>query len=160
MTEADWEYIERVFSDCHVLDIDLSEWDCRITLLVVADHVESDEWGRNPPLLVSFLRVHDMRIAFNHLEIKLKLDEPGVHFQWQIDTAIDKTEKGKRTHRLLLSGLTATPTLDIEFEHIKVEQLRCADLDRKLPGWTDPSGPFVRPGILQVLLHGKKDTDA
>jgi hypothetical protein len=149
MSEGHWDLLERVFSDCHVVDVDLSEWDRRVGLLVVADHVESDEWGRNAPLLVSFVRVHDLRVKFNHLDIEL--DDPTVHFQWQVDTMIDKTEKGERTRRLLISGLKATPTLEIEFERVEIEHLSCSDMDRRLPGWTDPSGPFARPGVLQML---------
>ena len=149
MSKTEWDLLERIFSDCHVKDIDLSEWDRRLSLLVVADHVRGDELGRKPPLLIHFVRVHEFRVIFNHLEIETP--ESGAHFQWQVDTLVDKTRKGEGIRRVSISGLAATPTLEVGFEKIEIEYLRPDELDRGLPSWTDPSGPFARPGIRRIL---------
>jgi hypothetical protein len=148
MNKSDWTLIERIFSDCHIKDVDLSEWDRRISLLVVADHLENPEPGRKPVLLVHFLRVSELRLSFNHLNIDL--GETKTHFQWQVDTIIHESGR-KDFHRVKIAGLMATPTLEIKFESIEVEPVSLADLDHVFPDWMNPSGPLIRPGIQSFL---------
>lgn len=74
---------EQIFSDAHVVDIDLSSWDQFITLYVLADHTEREESGRKALFAVEFGRVYGLNIRFNHLDMKpLRPDE---HFQWTAD---------------------------------------------------------------------------
>lgn len=144
----------QVFSDAHVIDVDLSEWDRRISLCVIADHVEVPTPVRLPIFIVDFLHVSKFSLTFNHLAIDL--EDEGRHFQWRIDDFKVKESGG----RLMISlfGSRTWPRLVLECRDIVFRQLPLAMLDTLFPGWNAPYSALARPGIESLnRLFGRRD---
>ena len=78
----------QIFSEAHVVDIDLSAWDKYIALYVLAELAErpwSTADGRLPLFKVEFVRVRSCHIAFNHLSHDPPIElGPHEHVQWRI----------------------------------------------------------------------------
>lgn len=145
-----WQYIEQIFSDAHVVDVDLSEWDRRVSLLVIADHIEWVDPQRLPVVLVHFLGARAIEIKFDHFHLKLP---EGQHVQWLVDDlSRETTESGFRL--TLFQARSASPSLRLEAAEIDVERVATADLDRAVPGWNRPGAPLVRLGIAALIRRG------
>jgi hypothetical protein len=137
---------ETIFSDAHLVDIDLSAWDKSIALYVLADHVERTADGHVPMFIVEFTGVHNWNIDFNHLTsrapIKLNVDE---HVQWIIyDYSI---ERDGGLLEIMLRGHAASPRMTFSCDGINIQQISTDTPDRNFPGWREPSHGFIRPGL-------------
>src|SRR5581483_4740785 len=58
---------KQIFSDANVIDVDFSVWDKSISLIVVADHVDSPAVPVLPVFAVDFIAVHIFNCAFHHI---------------------------------------------------------------------------------------------
>lgn len=135
-----------IFSDAHLVDIDLSAWDKRITLYVLADHVGRTADGRKPLFAVAFARVRRWDIEFMHLSHDHSIElEPDEHVQWQLDDF--RIQFGDDGLEIALWGLPATPRMSIVCEGIDIWEVPLDIPDRLFPGWDRPSQGFVRPGF-------------
>ncbi|HVK74446.1 MAG TPA: hypothetical protein VM734_14040 [Kofleriaceae bacterium] len=146
---TDWRYLTQIFSEAHIVDVDLSEWDRRVSLLAIAGHVERVEPSRLPLLLVHFIGVRALNLQFRHFHVQLPDED---HVQWQVDQmSREPTAVG---FRVTLVGSLATPRLDIDAAAVETERVTSWELGREFPGWSRPGAPFVRPGIAELLRRG------
>lgn len=152
------ELFERIFSDAHVLDIDMSMWDKRIALYVIADHVGRVGGNRLPMFVVEFTRVHSFNIDFNHLTynppIDLASDE---HVQWRIDHYDVKSTQNGIEIVLGTFNTSSSPQTVLVCEDIDIWELTYDDLDTLFPGWERPYSGFIRPGLDVMLGYGYAD---
>jgi|SRR5579862_2118870 len=134
--------IERVFSDAHVIDVDFSEWDRRISLWVLADHFRN--WSdRCPVVVVEFEDVQEFRIRMP--SNKVVLDSPRDHVQWRFyDVDLQTTNVGIS---ITAKGSDSSPVLRVACKTIEIREVDSKLLDKLNPGWNKPSSPFARGGV-------------
>ena len=145
------ELFMQIFSDAHLVDVDLSSWDKQISFYVIADHLQHLPEGRLPLVVIEFIRVHRFDMKFNHVSndnlIELGPDE---HIQWWFDGA-DVEFIDERWHITLKSeSLPSSPRTTIVCEDVNIWQMRNDIPDKLFPGWNKPRAGFIRPG-LEVL---------
>ena len=149
------ELLVRLFSDAHVIDIDMSEWDRRIALLIVADHYDdADSSDTLPIVLVEFHEVRSLSVSFAHHELmrRLRAEEPELHLQWRIDEF--KLEEADDTLALELSSTGRQfPRLELCFDRMSCTRMSVHELNAVFPGGSSPGSGFVRPGILPSLAR-------
>jgi len=142
----DRNLFESVFSDADVVDIDLSEWDKRLSLWVLADHWQ-DWQNRKPLVVVDFEGIIEFSCRFPQSECNLVGES--AHLQWNIyDFDISESEVGVRVR---LHGMKSSPILTIECSTIRFRQNPIEWLDRINPGWNRPQSGLARPGIAKLL---------
>lgn len=148
------ELFERIFSDAHVVDIDLSEWDKFIAFYVLADHAGRTPSGRLPMFVVEFVRVRSLDIEFRHFDHDPTLDlAPHQHVQWLIDDFRVQTVHGGV--RITLWGSSSSPKMSIVCDAINIREMP-PDIHRTLfPGWSRPYAGFIRPG-LEALVRDRR----
>lgn len=144
----DREIFERVFSDAHVIDIDMSGWDKRVSFWVLADHYEIWE-HRCPLVVVDFCNVHE----FNCKMPELRLPETNRHLQWNIDT-ISVSESLPLRFDLAESCSSSSPIFSITCESVDIRRLPIEVVDAAVPGWGRPYSGFARPN-LEALASSK-----
>lgn len=145
MKRFDRRLFERVFSDAHVIDVDLSEWDKCMSLWVLADHYR--DWkGRCPTVVVTFHNV--IEFSCHMPPADMRLDNRQDHLQWDI-YRVDLLEKAESV-RAELSGSRYTPGFIIEFEHTEIREVPIEMVDEVCPGWNKPSHGFARPSIEEL----------
>lgn len=141
--------LERIFSDAHVKDLDFSEWDQRVTLLVLADHCRNGRspGGRCPVLEVRFERVQSFSVDFQHLGRPGR--SVGEHFQWLIDSPELISE---RPLEIVLRGAhAAAPSLRIRCEAATWTELARWQVDSAFPGWDAAGAGLARPGVARAI---------
>jgi hypothetical protein len=146
---------EQIFSDAHLVDIDLAAWDKRIALFVLADHAGRTASGHRPLFVVEFARVRSLDIAFNHLDqeppIELEADK---HIQWRIDDfRVEPVEQGLR---ITLWQHSASPRMIIVCEGVNIREVPLDVPNQLFPGWARPYAGLIRPG-LEELARGTED---
>jgi hypothetical protein len=143
------QLFEDIFSDAHIIDIDLSAWDQVVKLYVITDHAPRTTPGRLPLFMVEFLRVRQWNMSFNHLEVTFHELGPDEHLQWRSDSwEIDTNE---RELLITLSGSGYTPRITIVCADVSIQEIAYAPLDRYFPGWSRPGRGLVRPSIEQYV---------
>ena len=141
--QFDRDTFERVFSDAHVIDIDLSRWDKRISFWVLADHYEN--WSHRCPLVVvDFVNVHE--IHWKMPELRLEDDEH--HLQWVIYSALIEETTSLRFE---LSGSPSSPIFVIACESVEIRQMPIEIVDAVAPGWNRPYSGFARPNLERLV---------
>jgi hypothetical protein len=141
--QYDRQLFEQIFSDAHVVDVDFSRWDERVSLYVVADHAIPSAADRLAVFVVNFERVFRFSVDFNHFEVKL--DEAHQHFQWNID---DFSIREDQKHLAIsLFGGATWPRLEIQCEKVAIRRIANSVLDELFPGWNKPYSGLARPGI-------------
>jgi hypothetical protein len=139
--------IERVFSDAHVIDVDLSEWDRRIALWVLADHFRN--WSdRCPVVVVEFEDVKEFRIQMS--STKVVPDSLRKHVQWRFDDV--DLQRTKDSISITAKGSSSSPVLAVVCKTIEIREVDSNLLDKLNPGWNKPWSPFARGGI-EKLAH-------
>lgn len=141
----DTDLLRSIFLDAHVLDLDFSRWDRSVKILVVATEMPADSEKRLPVFVVDFLAVTELSVKLSHLDQPL---EEG-HYQWRAHS-FKLSRRGEKTH-LVISGSKQFPVLALTCGDIQVRTVDQRALTRSFPGWDRPGGPFVRPGIEDVL---------
>jgi len=100
------ELFELIFSDALLVDIDLSVWDKRISLYVLADRVGRVAGNLLPMFVVEFSNMRSWNIHFNHLSFDPPIElEPDEHVQWRI-----RSSKSSMAYRL---PLAAAPQIQV-----------------------------------------------
>lgn len=147
MTNEQFELLERIFSDSHIIDIDFSEWDKKIAICLLADHYRDySKEKRKPVLIIDFIKVHEFNVKFNHFHIKL--DNPNKHIQWPTDTIEIKNKSG--FYEITIYEMPRFPKLSLYCELIEIEEIPIIWLDNLFPGWGKPFSPLARPGISKM----------
>lgn len=137
---------KRIFSDAHVVDVDLSEWDKRICLWVLADHFEN--WtARCPLVVVEFGRVREFACRLPSAQHTLEAENR--HVQWRIDDS--KVEQTGAGLLVRLSGSVYSPVLTIECDSISFRADDIRLLDKLWPGWNQPYSALARPSIDKLV---------
>jgi hypothetical protein len=137
---------EQIFSDAHLVDIDLSAWDKLIALYVLADHAGRTADNRMPLFFVEFLRVRSLDIRFNHLggDPPLKLG-PHEHVQWWIDQfRVEPVDGGLQ---IALWGFSSSPRMALVCEAVNIPEMPLEIPYRLFPTWSKPGSGFIRPGL-------------
>lgn len=145
--------LERIFSDAHLIDFDLSRWDKQLELLILADHFENYS-NRKPLLKVCFGKLESLELKFNNMG--LELDEEWQHCQWNICELQCCTKKNRKEYRLI--GDKPSPDIFLTCENVTFEKLDYRVLDRLFPQWEDPYSPLARRGIEDIysMLFARK----
>ncbi len=140
------DLFEVIFSDAHLVDIDLSGWDKRIALYVLADHAGRTVDNRLPLFIVEFYRVWHWDLRFNHLlhDPPIVL-EPDEHVQWLLDDFF--IEPDERGIRITLWGTSTSPRMTFLCEGVRIREMPLDVPDSLFPGWVRPSRGFIRPGL-------------
>jgi hypothetical protein len=132
----------RIFSDAHVIDVDLSSWDKSIDFYVLADHMDRVEGSRLPLFAVHFLRVRSFKLDSNAASVPdLAAHE---HVQWRIDDS--EIKEGDREMTISLRGDGATPSVEIVCEDVQINPFALRVFDELFPGWDEPWTGLARPG--------------
>jgi len=151
MKNEQLEVLERIFSDAHIIDVDFSEWDKKISICLLADHYRV--YRKNKPvLIITFFKVHELIVKFNHFDIVL--DNPNDHFQWIVDEFDIKKNKG--LYEIIIFGPIQFPKLSLNCESIEIEEIPIKWLDKFFPGWSKPSAPLARLGISKMIDNAKR----
>jgi hypothetical protein len=144
LSSSNKETLTRVFSDAHVLDVDLSRWDKSISIWLLSDHYK--EWqDRCPLVVVDFLGVIDFHIRFNHEDVHLPDTQ---HVQWNIYKS-SILEKDNQIS-VDLSGHHSSPCVGVVCSGITIREASHAVLDNLQPDWNEPFSPLVRRSIEEL----------
>lgn len=134
-------FFKDVFRDALVIDLDFSDWDRAIRMVVVAREATAFPKRRLPIYVVEFQRVRSLDIRFAHNGTPVN----GDHLQWSIDVLDLAALNG--TIRVRFSERPQMPITTIQCEDIDIRGLDSDALDTRFPGWNKPGSPFVRPGV-------------
>lgn len=146
--------LEQIFSDAHVVDVDLSGWDRAIELYVLADHMPHTEPNRLPLMRIRFVGVSSFQLQIDESAVgEVVMDDE--HVQWRIDDL--RLQQGDRTTTIDLWGSESSPKLRITFRDTEIEPVSPTTFDELFPSWTQPGRGLARPGPLEMLeqRHGE-----
>lgn len=126
-SERERDELRVVFSDAHVIDVDFSEWDKAVSLVVVADHLRPMR-GRLQLVCVKFADVK--RISFRFPRVG-SLRSKSEHFQWWT-TWIEWKELavGKR---FAIGGDYSMPKIEIVCDGVSVHALMESIFRKSIP---------------------------
>jgi len=145
------ELLDQIFSDALVVDFDLSEWDKRLIVCVVADHVDLIG-GYLPCFAVEFVAPSSIELGFVHHELGLHHDPR--HIQWRIDEL--HLEESSDEFSIELVGSGSSPVLRLKCKDVLIRRVLNEHLHRILPGWSDPYSPLARPGIEKLIEQARR----
>lgn len=139
------EKLRTVFSDAHVIDVDFSEWDKVVSLVVVADHLRPIR-GHLQLICVTFAGVK--RASFRFPRIGKRLSK-GEHFQWW--TTWVESKELAIGRRFVIGGDASMPRVEIVCDGVN-----CSRIDGKVfqgvnPEWGRPAGGLARPSIQKLF---------
>jgi hypothetical protein len=141
---------QQIFSDAHLVDIDLSAWDKYIALYALAELAErpwSTADGRLPLFKVEFVRVRSWHIAFNHLSQDPPIElGPHEHIQWRIDD-FDVQPMADGLEIALRGALLSSPHITLICEDVYIQEIPLDIPFRLFPGWNKPYTGFIRPAL-------------
>ncbi len=147
-SELDVTVLKRIFSDCEIVDIDLSNWWASVTVLAVSDHYEQWE-GRCPVLCITFQSADRFNLRFNNrIDSENNLQMKWISYKCTI-SEIDTTTGGG--FKIFISGSPHMPSIECECRNIAWEVVPTSVLDRVFPGWQLPTTGFVRQDIKSIL---------
>jgi hypothetical protein len=142
MERALHTHFEAIFSDAHVIDVDLSRWDTGIDLYVLADHMPRTPDGRLALFRVEFVHVREFQLEIDPRgRDGLAADE---HVQWLIDDF--EVTQDHEALRISLWGFAAAPRLAVLCENVEIHPFDLNVLDDLFPGWNAPRRGLARPG--------------
>ena len=130
-----------IFREASVLDVDFSQWDRRVRLIVASGLQQGDYY---PFHQVDFLRVISIDWRANHYGVEL--DSPDYHIQWGINEA--EIQKDDNALRILLRGFVrSSPSTVVVCESVEISEIDTSLVDEVNPEWSRPYAPLVRPGL-------------
>ena len=139
-----------VFREALVVDIDLSRWDERIRLVVVArEEVAAPEGSLAPIYTVDFVRTSELECKFGHLDIEWDIPERG-HFQWNVYEVKLSRDHGKYT--IILSSSSQLPIISVRCEDVEIAPIPKSLIDKVNPGWSKPGEALARPGLAELAV--------
>lgn len=134
--------LQRIFSCCEILDVDLSKWDERISLWVLAENYES--WTTRMPLIaVHFVQPYELKLE--RISPVDSAGEADTHVPWRVQ-GIEVSESLDALE-VRLQGRPDAPSLRIRCKSTIVEKKPPDMLDKLFPGWDKAGTGLVRPGI-------------
>lgn len=144
------EKFDAVFRDARVIDIDLSQWDRRVRIVVVALEETALSNKRLPIYAVDFIQSSEINIQFRHWNIPV----PEGHFQWNAyDTSVCIDGD---TYEISLSSSPQLPILRITCKDVCISSIENEVVDQINPGWNAPRQPLARPGIVELVSRYQK----
>lgn len=145
MRKGELAELRAVFSDAHVVDVDFSEWDRFISIVVVADHLPPVR-GRLPLVCARFFEVEMMGFCFpRHFR---EYPRRGQHFQWMISSIESKVVA--HGVRFCFCGDDAMPKIEIVCGGVELSRISRNLYQKVNPGWDRPFGGLARPGIQRL----------
>jgi len=154
MTKFDWKLFKTIFSDAHIIDVDFSEWDRLIRLVVESDHAE---WINNrlPIFSIQFMNVSLFVCSYNYSQVIL--ENPDEYCQWEIH---DYQKKMSDNGQIEISLISPGPGADIliKCKEINIQQIEHEVLDSLFGHWNKPYSPLARRSIksLSTSVSSKK----
>jgi hypothetical protein len=146
MSKFDWNLFETIFSDAHIIDVDFSEWDRLIRLVVESDHAE---WINNrlPIFSIQFISVRLFACSYNHIQVIL--ENPDEYCQWKIH---DYRKKMNKHGQIEISLISPGPGADIliKCKEINMQQIEHEVLDSLFGHWNKPYSPLARRSIKEL----------
>ncbi len=147
--------IKTIFSDAILIDIDFSNWDKCISLIVLADHLNSSFFKRRKPVFkIIFNKVKSINFDFNHYKDYMYENDPDKHYTWLIDRSrIGKIESMKE---IALSQFGERSTIHIKFSDYEVIEISPKILDEININWKLPFSPLARGSVENIHKIIKK----
>lgn len=136
---------EAVFRDSQVIDVDLSMWDERVRLIVIAREETASPTERLPVYQVDFVQTTEINCRFRHWGYSI----PQGHFQWNIDDA--SISEYADSLMVELKGSSHLPVLEIRCKDVVFSLFSNDILDALTPGWNRPGQPLARLGIAELV---------
>lgn len=130
--------LEVIFSDCDVVDVDFSEWDKFISIVVVSDHMEHKN-GRRPVFIVKFIEV--VSINFRYVK-EVPILDGNKHCTWSISGS-ELLVDGDVMH-FSLSSSSPGSNIEVKCRQVELESIENKTLDVFFPGWNKPYSPLIR----------------
>jgi hypothetical protein len=160
MTKDKEVLIEAIFSDAQVIDIDFSNWDKFISILVVADHLKSTFYNHRLPIYeIKFLQTVKISFNFNHHDDNIFIDNNDLHYQWMIDqSSIDNDKNGN--YFLTLFQNNNQPKIEISFKDLETKEISPQYFDEINAKWFKPNSSLARKDIKSLynfFIKNKKD---
>src|SRR5215467_394243 len=151
----DREKFDAIFRDATVIDVDLSQWDSRIRLVIVAlEETDVPEGGRLPIYAVDFIEASELHCLFQHWDVARKFSPEG-HFQWSVYKVSVSERAG--SYVISLSSSPQFPVMTIRCKDVEISPIDNSVLDMINPGWNKPRQPLARPGILELAQQRRRN---
>jgi len=151
----DREKFDAIFRDATVIDVDLSQWDSRIRLVIVAlEETDVPEGGRLPIYAVDFIEASELHCLFQHWDVARKFSPEG-HFQWSVYKVSVSERAG--SYVISLSSSPQFPVMTIRCKDVEISPIDNSVLDMVNPGWNKPRQPLARPGILELAQQRRRN---
>ncbi len=133
-----------IFHEAVVIDLDFSNWDKYVRLVVVGLSIPVRTQESYALYRVDFCDLEELHWKSNHLGIELESESH--HCQWTIFEA--DLHKARSHYEVELSGVTApSPLLQLKCGSIRISEMHKGTVDRVNPGWNRSSAPMARPGL-------------
>jgi len=146
---------DTIFLDATVIDVDLSQWDLRIRLVIVAlEETDVLEGGRLPIYAVDFVEASELHCLFQHWDVARKFSPEG-HFQWSVYEV--SVSEGADAYVISLSSSPLFPVMTIRCKDVEISPIDHDVLDMLNPGWNQPRQPLARPGILELAEKRRRN---
>ena len=147
--------VKIIFSDAILIDIDFSKWDKYISLIVLADHLNSSFFKRRKPVFkIIFNEVASINFDFNHYKNYIYKNDPDKHYTWLIDRS--KIRKIKGLKEIVLSQFGEKSTICIKFADYNVIEISPKILDGININWKQPFSPLARGSVEDIQKMNKK----
>jgi hypothetical protein len=133
-----------IFMDAAIVDFDLSQWDKRLRLIVVATeetHLAND--GVLPMYAVDFDRISNLNLEIFHLEENVQ-----GHYQW--NATLQSIAASENAWVIELSSAPKLISVKISCKDVKITPVDKSVVDAVCPGWDEPRRPLARAGILEM----------
>jgi hypothetical protein len=145
----DEEKFKDIFTLGKIIDIDLSQWDRRLRLVVIAmEETDLAENGYLPIYAVDFEKLSHLDMDIFHLNG----DVEG-YYQWNATLKSIATENG--AYVIQLSGIPELAGMKIVCSDVAVTPVKKSVIDAVCPGWDKPRSPLARAGILEMAARKK-----
>lgn len=135
---------DTIFLDATVIDVDLSQWDWRVRLVVIAlEETDLVMNGVLPTYSVDFLKATEFNLQIHHLD-----KEVDGHYRWNAYLKAFRNDNG--VYVVSLSSSPELATLQVRCKDINITPIEKSLIDKVNPGWAAPKQPLARPGIVEL----------
>jgi hypothetical protein len=143
-SQMDARKFRDIFLDAAIVDFDLSQWDKRLRLVVVAtEETYLAKGGILPIYAVDFERISNLHLEIFHLQ-----EEIEGHYQWNATFKSVKNDNDR--WNIELSSFPKLVTTKIACENVNITPIEKSVIDAVCPGWGKPGSPLARAGILEM----------
>lgn len=146
MNDHSKKLFRAIFHEAQPIDLDFSEWDRSVRLVVIAWLGKSFP-GRGSVHNVDFIGLQSLVWKSNHLGINL--DSPKQRFQWHIlGSTVRRTGK---LYFVTLRSCGPGPDLEIKCKDVTISKLNRSMIQAIYPHWGMPDKPLARPGFKELF---------